>query len=564
MKAKSTLSLIVALMLGFLFGSVLEHYLGAAMEGDVGCFDAISHQMKLGQHLYSEVYDNKAPGIFYINYLLPELGFNPITSSWILQASCFFILVFTLRPLISQWTMLNSVFGFCAAIFVVFSIRTIVFFWPAFFVGGYTEQIGTYLLISGFLLLYQSSFFWTCDKMLNPRYSKLKLLVSGLFIGLTLLIKEPFVFFIPAITLWLFFVNRKDVGLWFIGFISPWLMHAVVLIKNGSYQEYFQYLRFAVNYGNAGNNLFSVEKLLNTLQPFQFDSLPVVNVIQLFVFFVFCFLFIIRWWWNYRNKSDAPEEKRSFTLILLFTHLLFLWGSRCFGLLGNGNYLHYQIPEYLLSWLGLVLLFNSISSYLKRFRNVDNYKAGVLILGTVAILLISNSIVKKQMPMGHFSMVQTLKDPHFIHGANYPKLVKVSEEEQAWNYFLLKNKIKVPERSQIFIDDPHLGRFYGYLNSQYLTYFPCPYWVFFHMDQMESNDQLWPYLEQNRNIIIRQLQEQPPQFVIMGENKGPYATFKELIVFFEHNFVKRGEFLLDTKRVLLYERVHSKLPEDNL
>jgi hypothetical protein len=50
----------------------------------------------------------------------------------------------------------------------------------------------------------------------------------------------------------------------------------------------------------------------------------------------------------------------------------------------------------------------------------------------------------------------------------------------------------------------------------------------------------------------------------MGENKGPYATFKELMVFFKENFVKRGEFLLDTKRVLLYERVHSKLPEDSL
>jgi len=109
-----------------------------------------------------------------------------------------------------------------------------------------------------------------------------------------------------------------------------------------------------------------------------------------------------------------------------------------------------------------------------------------------------------------------------------------------------------------------LGRFYGYLNSQYLTYFPCPYWVFFDGDNLNFNQQAWPFLERNRNKIIRQLQEQPPEFVLTSDNKGPLGTFTELMVFFKENFVKRGEFLLDTKRVLLYERVHSKLPEDSL
>lgn len=133
-----------------------------------------------------------------------------------------------------------------------------------------------------------------------------------------------------------------------------------------------------------------------------------------------------------------------------------------------------------------------------------------------------------------------------------------------WNNFLINNKIELPERSQIYIDDPHLGRFYGYLNSQYLTYFLCPYWVFFDGDNLNFNQQAWLFLEQNRNKIIRQLQEQPPEFVLTSDNKGPLGTFTELMVFFKENFVKRGEFLLDTKRVLLYERVHSKLPEDSL
>jgi len=58
-------------LLGVLFFSVSSHYFGAALDGDVGCFDAITHQMKLGQRLYSDVFDNKAPGIFYLNYFTP-------------------------------------------------------------------------------------------------------------------------------------------------------------------------------------------------------------------------------------------------------------------------------------------------------------------------------------------------------------------------------------------------------------------------------------------------------------------------------------------------------------
>lgn len=563
MNAKSVFKVLVVLLLGCLFVSVSSHYFGAAMEGDIGCFDAISHQMKLGQSLYTDVYDNKAPGIFYINYLLPEFGFSQITSSWIVQVLCFFLLLLTLIPILSQWMLSSPIFGFCASMFVVFSFRTIILFWPAFFVGGYTEQIGSYLLISGFFMLYQSSVFWTNSLESNPANSRFKLIISGLLMGLTILIKEPFVFFIPAILLWLFFIPRKGLGLWILGFVSPWILHALILFWSGSYQDYIQYLRFAMNYGIAGGSILEAQKWIDVLIPFQFDSLPVVNVIQLFVFSGFILLLILRWRQRKRRIGDDTEVEKSPTLIFLFTHLLLLWGSRYFGLLGNRSYLHYQIPEYLISWLGLLSLLNEFSIFLKQYSTVEISKARLLFMGIAAILYLSDSIVKSNMPTGHFNMFQTLKNPSFINGSYYPELPKIKDEEQTWNDFLAKNKIQVPEKSKIFIDDPHLGRFYGYLNSQYATCFPCPYWVYFHRDNMEVHDPLWPFLEQNRNKIIRQLREQPPQFVMMSENKGPYATFKELIDFFEHNFEKQGDFILGNKKVALYKRVHSELPEDN-
>ena len=63
--------LLILILLGGLYLSVSSHYFGAALDGDVGCFDAIVHQMKMGQSLYTDVYDNKAPGIFYLTYFTP-------------------------------------------------------------------------------------------------------------------------------------------------------------------------------------------------------------------------------------------------------------------------------------------------------------------------------------------------------------------------------------------------------------------------------------------------------------------------------------------------------------
>jgi hypothetical protein len=558
--------LLILTLLGGLFLSVSSHYFGAALDGDVGCFDAIVHQMKMGQSLYTDVYDNKAPGIFYLTYFTPPPPpFSSITGSWIIQCICLAILLVALGRLFYNLIISHLLVGICAVLFLLFSLRTILFFWPAFFVGGYTEEIGSYLFIGGFVLLYQVSSFWVGNHIQEIRLRRFLLIASGLLIGTAILIKEPFILFTPAIILWFHYLKRKEVGFWFVGLVCPWLLHLITLLKNDSLQGYIQYLRFAFNYSNAEKSLLNPERWECVVQPFQFDSLPVVNVIQVFVFLGFCLLLLYRGFLKNSTVSKAVQVKMDYSVAILFlTHLFFLAGAKCFGILGNGGYLHYQIPEYLFSWLGLLLFLQCISLQLQSLNGTRKYEVGLIVSGSIVILFISNSLVKCQMPMGHSSMFQTLANPHFINGSNYPKLIKVKDEEMVWNNFLVNNKIELPKRSQIYIDDPHLGRFYGYLNSQYLTYFPCPYWVFFDGDNLNFNQQAWPFLEQNRNKIIRQLQEQPPEFVLTSDNKGPLGTFTELMVFFKENFVKRGEFLLDTKRVLLYERVHSKLPEDSL
>lgn len=563
MNAKHGFQVLINVLLGFLFVSVANHYFGVAMEGDVGCFDAVSHQMKLGQRLYTDVFDNKAPGIFYLNWILPYRGFSQITSSWAIQVSSFFVLVVSIRPLLLRWTLSNPLYGVCASIFVVFSFRTIVFFWPAFFVGGYTEQIGSYLLISGFLILFQTSFLGTDIPQSDLRILTCKLFASGFLIGLTTLIKEPFIFFVPAMILWLFFINRKGVKTWFLGLMVPWVMHALILFWSGSCQDYIQYLRFAMNYGIAGGSILEAQKWIDILIPFRFDSLPVVNVSQLFVFFGFIVLLFFQLSPANADQRNAKTVEITKTVVVLVTYLLLLWASRGFGQLGKGNYYHYQIPEYLISWFGLVLFLHSISSHLQQSKSTSMSNSRLLLVVTLSLLYLSNALVKGQMPIGHSDMLQTLKSPHFINGAYYPELPKVTNEEYAWRQFVNAKNIHIPEKAKIFVDDPHLGRFYGYLNSQYTTFFPCPFWVYFHKDSMLPNDPIRSVLEQNRNTIIRQLQDKPPQFILMGENKGPFATFNELINYFENNFIKRGEFFLGKEKVMLYEKVSPERFDDN-
>ncbi|PHX91950.1 MAG: hypothetical protein CK532_05710 [Flavobacteriales bacterium] len=282
--------------------------------------------------------------------------------------------------------------GICAVLFLLFSLRNILFFWPAFFVGGYTEEIGSYLFIGGFVLLYQATFFWVGYHLQETWHRRFLLIVSGLLIGTTILIKEPFILFTPVIMVWLLYLKRKDIGFWFVGLVCPWLLHLIVLLKNDSLQGYVQYLRFAFNYSNAEKSLLNAEKLKDVIQPFQFDSLPVVNVIQVFVFIGFCLLLLYRGFLKNSAVSKGAQVKKDYSFAtLFFTHLFFLAGAKCFGILGNGGYLHYQIPEYLFSWLGLLLFLHCISLQLQSLNGSRKYEVGLIAIGSTVILFISNS-----------------------------------------------------------------------------------------------------------------------------------------------------------------------------
>jgi len=473
-----------------------------------------------------------------------------------MQSTCLALLLVTIGRLFHRWILSQLLIGIGAVLFFLFSLRTIVFFWPAFFVGGYTEEIGSYLVIIGSLLLLA-----IVDRRLNNKtitwLENALILLSGFAIGISVLVKEPFVFILPAIFVWLTFIDRKKRFIWLLGLILPFFTHIIVMVVVGSWTDYIDYLNFAFFYGIPKLIVFRFDKLLEIFIPVGFDSLPVVNVIQLFVLLsVSCILVYFGYRRIFKREITSAINKKMIIATVL-SIFLFGVGSKLFGLLGSSGYLHYQIPEYLFTWLTLVILVQCVYwQFLSGLNHQNNNARKFVIIVTIFLMVLSNEIVKNKMPVGHSTMLETMKDPLYINGSYYPKLTRISEDKSSWNNFITSNNFEIPKQAKIYIDDPHLGRFYRYLNSQYRTYLPCPYWVFFSFGEPESvikSESAIKKIKMNRARVIKELNGNPPDFILTSDNQGPYGIFDKLQNSLTQDYIMLGEFDIGGKKIHLFE-----------
>lgn len=142
---------IYAILLITLFsGNIAWHYWNIPQESDVGCFMAIGNDIRHGQLLYSEVWDNKAPGIFFLHAFFQTITSGnihyPALLTAFLSASFMLFLSFLVMKLIQnpiRYVLLP--FGFSIIYLTIFQ-------WEYFFESGFTEQIGAYFLWMGFVL----------------------------------------------------------------------------------------------------------------------------------------------------------------------------------------------------------------------------------------------------------------------------------------------------------------------------------------------------------------------------------------------------------------------------
>lgn len=188
--------------------------------GDEGIYLALGQGIRKGLVLYSQIHDNKPPTLYYLAaFFQTVFGFRFLLLVWMIPTLYFF------------WKLS---FHFLSKgrklAFVVFLILTSI---P--FVEGNIANAEIFMLlptIAGFLIVLNSK------KMLSFFY-------AGLCLGLALTIKIPVFIEFVFLVLWLYFENKKDIGLLkkiaylSLGFIFPLFLFGIYFYFIGAFPDFF-------------------------------------------------------------------------------------------------------------------------------------------------------------------------------------------------------------------------------------------------------------------------------------------------------------------------------------
>ena len=442
-------------------------------EGDVGCFMSIGHELRSGKILYKEVWDNKAPGIFFIHE-----AFQFITNknlNYPVLLNLFFNGLFIIIILILINRYINT-----ALLKIVTLNLTILFFllvsnqWAFFLVRGFTEEIGSLLFLAGFL-----PFLIIIEDDKTWRFRDSLLLVSGFFIGISFLIKEPFIFNYFAILILMLLAKSRSkfkiIGYLHIGILITPLLFLIYLIRHKAICYYMQYLDFAFNYANRSflspfeKIGYAVKQYVNILE----HDEPSILYFQLI--FILIFTIVI----SFKRNTLFSE------LLLVGIVTLIICQVPFFVLTSEVLYSHYFIPLLLVSCCFPFFLNLIISKYFNKIsiRRMQLY-FNIILICILFFVLIKNN----------------------YRNSTYNSFNCADEAVVLQNSVLLN--------SHCFIDDQSAGRFYFYLNAHSNLPFPSPYYVYFLFGKNEKGNGL---ILKNNLRFQQEFNKNPPQFILSKE-----------------------------------------------
>jgi 4-amino-4-deoxy-L-arabinose transferase-like glycosyltransferase len=213
----------LALLLTVLFsvGRML-HFLQIPTETDPGCFESIAFAMAEGLELYTDVWDHKPPGIFYLNMWALRLLGNSETTIFILQiitTACTAIFIFLLLEKATGKLVLN--FFLSISFFYVWMEP------GKFGSGNYTEQYGVlFALIAHWMVLRSTS----------AGKKQLSVYGAALFMGTALLFKESFLFTAAPLLIWIVLFQE---GAWMAKISVSALVFCLMLLPTALFMVYF-------------------------------------------------------------------------------------------------------------------------------------------------------------------------------------------------------------------------------------------------------------------------------------------------------------------------------------
>lgn len=485
-------------LLAVFFSLAIQRYFqNTPAQSDGGAFAAIALGMEHGKVLYKTVWDNKAPGVFFLNRWALALVSSPEQATNVLRFAFIFLLnlAFFLFAGKSVWRLV------IACILLPFIWQQIID-WKFFESGHYTEFYGIVLIMFSAALMR-----WNVSKIGLLRY-----FIMGVFMAYSVLIKEPFVFIFIAVSIYFsitHFRNKPILNAYWAGVAMPIVLFIAYLSLHSIWSEYFSYLNFAMHYSAENKNHTAWQNFLDWRQ-YWLLAFPLITVVFLPFFLSFLDL--------------SFQRKNQFFAFLLVAIFLASW---VFPTLGGQLYMHYFLPSHIVL---AVMLLQSIYWFLEILPQrlpIKNWEIGTRILLALWMLWMLKPYVLQGMV---FFYTQTYK----LHQTMQKEKTAVQQ--------------LIPAEESVFVEHEGMGRFYLYHPKTFPNHpFPCPYIAYFGTETPNEAQM------GNRQMLKAAFDKNPPQWIIGRKTPGTSMVYAGLVETIENTY-RLTDSLMSTEGEMLYIR----------
>lgn len=306
--------------------------------GDEGIYQAIGSSLNHGKLLYSEIFDNKPPLLYWLYSVLRSDQFSVRLASLIFGALAVMMFFFLSKKLFENVKNNNNIHLLTTFIFAI------LLGLPA--IEGNIANAENFMLLpiisAGFLIF---NFIASHPKPLTSRLSRptspsseldggrasLILFIAGLLLGIAFLFKIVAIFDLAAFAIFYLIANYNlpkrmiKIRSVIIGFILPLLLVSVFFIFNGTFADFVKAAFVSnISYISYGNKIGAFPILL-------FIKLIILGIFTLYIFrkkeeINQAFLFILIWLAFSLLNAVFPQRPYTHYLLVLIPSLSLLIG----------------------------------------------------------------------------------------------------------------------------------------------------------------------------------------------------------------------------------------------
>lgn len=464
--------------------------------GDAGAFAGIATHMYNGQVLYHDVFDNKGPGIFFLNqFFIAITGNSPwgihLMQLLHLMAACCCILWLWNRSGLKSWWV---------SLFMLPWVLWRFTDWYSYYAGNYSEEYACYYLLFAIWLIAEAD--------LN-RQRWIYLVPAGAALCFAILIKEPFVLAALAIAIWAVLSGEQRLLTltWLgLGALLPAVLFFAYLSSHQAVNDWLQYIAFAREY--ATHTTFA-DAWSHRIRQFMSDWQRIdIRVLWLAAGAPLVWL-----------DRDYLVQTRFLPVLLpvlaLISSITVAAGQVAFG--------HYFLPLIFFCLLSAVVFTCwSMEKLYWIFHMAGIQRITKWLLPAAAALLFSSTVIRAGQ--------------HFFRD----KFETGSEEQERLQ---VRNKLK--RWKTIFSDPQDAGRFYFYTGKSSGLIHPSTYYVYY------QEETAGPFAGEFRQKFLESFRRAMPEAIIADTVFGYGVQYAGLSPLIRQNY-QTGDSILSAENKKYY------------